>query len=602
MKAIPPDARKSRFRETRPVLLDARSPRGLRPAAKPRARAALVATMLAFAASVLSMRRATAEEQVLFRNVTASSGIDFVHTDGSSGRHHIVETVASGMASFDYDNDGLIDVYLLNGAPLPGTAAGGDAPCNRLYKNLGGFRFRDVTDQAGVGDTGYGLGVAVGDYDADGRPDLYVSNYGPNVFYRNNGDGTFSDVTDKTGTRLADPRKAGAGVCFLDADGDGRLDLYVANYLAFSPDMGVTANWKGLQIYPDPSRFPHWPDNLFRNNGDGTFTDVSEESGVNRHQGRGMGIVAADYDNDGDTDVLVLSDGPPGNSLLKNDGTGKFEDVGLLAGVAFDSAGLAHGAMGTDCGDFDNDGLLDFFVTSYQGQWATLYKNLGDDLFDDVTQQTGAGTASFNHVTWGCALVDVNNDGHKDIFYVRGHLIDNIELLDDTTALAAPPVLLLNQGNGKFVDVSAQAGDAFQTKSVGRGAVFEDFDNDGRLDAVILNSRRPATVLRNESTHSNHWLQIRLVGRRANRDGVGSRVIVTAGDLRQIDEVHSGRGYQGHFGTRLHFGLGRHDRVDRLEIRWLGGGTDMLENLPVDRRLTIEEGGRILADEPGVPR
>jgi len=279
-------------------------------------------------------------------------------------------------------------------------------PRNRLYKNLGGFRFRDVTDTAGVGDTGYGLGVAVGDYDADGRQDLYISNYGPNVFYRNNGDGTFSDV--------------------------------------------------------------------------------SEESRVNRHEGRGMGIVAADYDNDGDTDILVLSDGPPGNSLLKNDGTGKFEDIGLLAGVAFDSAGLAHGSMATDCGDFDNDGLLDFFVTSYQGQWATLYKNLGGDLFDDVTQQTGAGTASFNHVTWGCALVDVNNDGHKDIFYVRGHLIDNIELLDDTTSLAAPPVLLVNQGNGKFVDVSAEAGDAFQTASVGRGAVFDDFDNDGRIDAVIL--------------------------------------------------------------------------------------------------------------------
>ncbi|GAB4142987.1 CRTAC1 family protein [Thermopirellula anaerolimosa] len=557
--------------------------------------------MLFLAASVLSVDPAKAADRVLFRNVTAASGIDFVHTDGSGGRHYIVETVASGTASFDFDNDGLIDVYFLNGAPLPGTVAD-ETPRNRLYKNLGGFRFRDVTNEAGVGDPGYGLGVAVGDYDADGWQDLYVSNYGPNVFYRNNGDGTFSDVTERTGTGLADPQKAGAGVCFLDADGDGRLDLYVANYLAFSPDMNVTASWKGLQIYPDPSRFRHWPDNLFRNNGDGTFTDVSEESGVNRHQGRGMGIVAADYDNDGDTDVLVLSDGPPGNSLLKNDGTGKFEDVGLLAGVAFDSAGLAHGAMGTDCGDFDNDGLLDFFVTSYQGQWATLYKNLGDDLFDDVTQQTGAGTASFNHVTWGCALVDVNNDGFKDIFYVRGHLIDNIELLDDTTALAAPPALLLNQGNGRFIDVSSEAGDAFQTKSVGRGAVFDDFDNDGRVDAIILNSRRPATVLRNESVNSNHWLQIRLVGKRANRDGVGSHVIVTAGDLRQLDEVHAGRGYQGHFGTRLHFGLGSHDRVDRLEIRWLGGGVDVLEDLPVDRRLTIEEGGKILADEPGTAR
>lgn len=527
------------------------------------------------------------EDQVRFRDVTAQSGIDFIHTDGSSGNYFIIETVASGLATFDYDNDGLIDIYFLNGSALPGMKVD-SPPRNRLYKNLGNFRFVDVTDKAGVGDTGYGLAVATADFDNDGDQDIYISNWGPNVFYRNNGDGTFSDVSKETGTAAAFPDKAGAGVAFLDADRDGWLDLFVSNYLRFTTEMDVRAFWKGVRIYPDPSRFAIFPDMLFRNNGNGTFTDISEESGVNRHRGRGMGIVCSDYDNDGDTDIFVNSDGPPGNSLLKNDGQGHFEDIAMFAGVAFDSAGLAHGAMGVDAGDYDNDGLIDFYVTSYQGQLATLYRNIGDDLFDDVTQLTGAGTRSLNQVTWGCTLADFNNDGYKDIFYVCGHLIDNIEQLDDTTSLAAAPVLLLNQGNGKFLDVSEAAG--LTTKSVGRGAAFDDLDNDGLLDVVILNSRRPPTILRNETVTTNRWLQVRLIGRKSNRDGVGSHVIVQAGKLRQIDEVRSGRGYQSHYGMRLHFGLGQNDRVDRLEVRWISGQVDVFENIPANRLITVTEG------------
>ncbi len=530
-----------------------------------------------------------APPEPVLRNVTEQTGIEFCHTDGSSGKHHIVETVASGLATFDYDGDGLIDIYFLNGAPLQGATAE-VPPVNRLYRNLGGFRFVDVTEKAGVGDTGYGLGVAVADYDNDGDPDIYVSNYGPNVMYRNNGDGTFTDVTAETGTAAAHEHKAGAGVCFLDADGDGKLDLYVANYLEFSYQMGITNSWRGIPIYPDPSRFPPWPDILYRNNGDGTFTDISEQAGVNRHQGRGMGIVCADFDNDGDTDVFVNSDGPPGNSLLENDGTGRFEDVAMMAGVAFDSAGLAHGSMGVDCGDYDNDGLLDFYVTSYQRQLATLYHNVGGEFFDDVTQATGAGVRSLNQVTWGCSFVDFDNDGDRDIFYACGHLIDNIELLDDTTSLAAPPVLLVNTGKGTFVDVFPGGGDGLRTKTVARGVAFDDLDNDGRIDVVILNSRRPPTILRNESDTGNHWIQIRLRGVKTNRDGVGARVTVTAGDLTQIDEVHSGRGYQSHYGLRLHFGLGKRDRVDRIRVRWIGGGVDVVENVPADQQIIITEG------------
>lgn len=529
-----------------------------------------------------------AGEPIVLRDAGPQSGIDFKHTDGSTGKLHIMETVASGMATFDYDGDGLIDVYFVNGAPLEGRKET-SPPRNRLYRNLGDFRFVDVTDEAGVGDTGYGLGVAVADYDADGDPDLYLGNFGSNVMYRNNGDGAFTNVARQVGTDLADEHKVGAGVSFLDMDGDGDLDLFVANYLKFSYDMQINNAIRGEPIYPDPSRFPPWPSNLFRNNGDGTFTDVSEQSGVGLHPGRGMGMVCGDYDNDGDTDIFVNNDGDPGNFLFQNDGTGKFEEVGWLSGTAFNFSGLAYGSMGVDCGDYDNDGRLDFFVTSYQRQFATLFRNLGDGLFDDVTQATGAGIGSFNQVTWGCSLVDLDNDGHKDIFYACGHLIDNIDHLDDTTSYRCSPQVLRNRGNGTFENVTAAAGDVARMVSVGRGAAFDDLDNDGRVDVVILNSRRAPTILRNESANGNHWLEIQLRGVKTNRDGVGAHVTVTAGDLVQMDEVHSGRGYQSHFGSRLHFGLGAHQRVDRIEVRWIGGGTDVLEDVAVDRLLTIVE-------------
>jgi hypothetical protein len=531
-----------------------------------------------------------AEGPIVLRSVTGETGIVFRHTDGSSGRLYIMETVASGLATFDYDGDGLIDVYFVNGAPLQGTRSD-TPPRNRLFRNLGEFRFTDVTEEAGVGDTGFGLGVAVGDYDNDGAADLYVSNFGPNVMYRNLGDGTFAEVARQAGTAAGDEQKVGAGTSFLDMDADGDLDLFVANYLAFSYDMEVTHSLRGVPIYPDPSRFPPWPANLFRNNGDGTFTDVGEECNVALSLGRGMGMVCADYDNDGDTDVFVNNDGPPGNFLFRNDGTGVFEEVGTLSGVTYDAAGLAHGSMGVDSGDFDNDGRLDFYVTSYQGQLATLYRNLGDGFFDDVTQRTGAGLGSLNQVTWGCSLVDLDNDGHKDLFFACGHLIDNIDGLDDSTSYRATPVVLRNMGNGRFTNVSASCGDGTRQMSVGRGAAFDDLDNDGRVDVVINNSRRPPTVLRNESETGNHWIQLRLRGVESNRDGVGAHVTVVAGDLRQMDEVHSGRGYQSHFGSRLHFGLGARDRVDRIEVRWVGGGVDVLEDVPADQLLTITEGG-----------
>jgi hypothetical protein len=438
-----------------------------------------------------------------------------------------------------------------------------------------------------VGDTGYGLGVAVGDYDNDGDSDIYVNNYGPNVLYRNNGNGTFTDVTEKAGVDCG--FKMGAGTCFLDMDKDGDLDLYVSNYLDFSYEKHSVNTISGFTVYVGPGFYSPVPDVMYRNNGNGTFTDVSELSGVGKHSGTGMGMVCGDYDDDGDTDIFVAND-MKGNYLFKNDGTGKFEDVGLMAGVAYDLNGEEHGSMGVDCGDYDNDGRLDFHETSYQTQWATLYRNLGDGVFEDVTPVTGAGAGTLPLVTWGNSFVDFDNDGFRDIFIACGHLQDKIELYDDTTTYLTRNIVLMNTGDGKFVNVSETCGDGLKVKLSSRGSGCDDLDNDGDIDVVILNSRREPTILRNDSPSKGHWIQVRLRGTKSNRDGIGARVKVIAGDLTLVDEVHSSRGYQSHFGMRLHFGLGNRKMIDRIEVRWIGTRTDVFKNVTVDRLVTLTEG------------
>jgi enediyne biosynthesis protein E4 len=528
---------------------------------------------------------AGAQGPIQLKDITGATGIDFKHTDGSSGQYYIMETVSAGLALFDYDGDGDEDIYFLNGSVLPG-AQPKVTPGNALYRNDGDWKFTDVTEEAGVGDTGYGLGVAIADYDNDGDPDIYLNNHGPNVLYRNSGNGSFVDVTKDAG--VGNGRKVGAGACFLDMDGDGDLDLYAANYLAFSRDTHakVQASTKGM--YAIPRYYKPVPDTLYRNNGNGTFTDVSTESGINAQAGWGMGIICADYDNDDDTDVFVAND-VWANFLFQNDGKGHFEEVGLMAGVAYDGGGQAQAGMGVDCGDYDNDGTLDFYLTDYQNEQSSLYKNLGDGMFEEVTFVTGAGAGTLNKVTWGNGLVDFDNDGDRDIFVACGHLQDKIEQFDDASTYHQRNILLLNTGEGKFVDVSDECGDGLQVSLSSRGAGFDDLDNDGDIDAVILNSRREPTILRNDSAAKNHWIQIRLQGVKTNRDGVGARVKVVAGGLIQIDEVHSGRAYQSHYGTRLHFGLGTRERIDRVEVRWIGGGVDVVRNPEVDQVLSVTE-------------
>ena len=329
-------------------------------------------------------------------------------------------------------------------------------------------------------------------------------------------------------------------------------------------------------------------DTLYRNNGDGTFTDVSVASGIAAHPGTGMGMVCCDFDQDGDTDIVVGND-VAGNSIFQNDGSGKFDEIGLLSGLAYDVSGRPQGTMGVECGDYDNDGLMDFYVTSYQQDLATLYRNLGDAQFEDVTRLTGAGEGTQVHVTWGCGMVDFDNDGYRDLFVACGHLHDNVEQFDSTTSYLARNLVLRNTGDGRFVDVSARSGDGLSVQLSSRGAAFDDLDNDGDIDVVILNSRREPTLLRNDAPPDQHWIQICLRGVKTNRDGIGTQVKVQAGELSLVDEVHSGRSYQSHYGLRLHFGLGSQPQVDRIEVHWLGGGVDVLQNVPADQVLTIRQ-------------
>lgn len=523
--------------------------------------------------------------RIRFTDVTRETGIQFVHDDGSSGKRYIVETVASGLATWDYDGDGDIDIFFLNGAPLPGHT--GTKPLRpALYRNDGGWKFTDVTESAGLSRTGYGLGVCVGDYDNDGDPDLYLNQFGPNVLYRNNGDGTFTDVTRTAGVAVGD--KVGAGASFLDIDRDGDLDLFVAGYIDFTLAKHRTRLVNGHPAYVGPMIYGPIPSKLFRNDGDGTFTDISRESGIAAHAGTGMGVVCADYDDDGDTDIVVGNDAMA-NFVWRNDGHGHFEEVGLLSGLAYDMHGVGQGTMGVECADYDNDGRLDFQMTSYQKQWAILYRNLGGGLFTDATYASGAGSGSFHRVEWGNGLIDFDNDGDRDLFMACGHLQDNIDKWDDTGRYEVTSLLLENLGRGKFVDVSAQAGSGMQVNRSSRGVAFDDLDNDGDIDVVVLNARREPTLLRNDSPVRHHWARFRLRGTRTNRGGIGARIRVVAGDLSLVDEVHSGRGYQSHFGSDPHFGLGDRTRIARLEVRWLGGGTNVWEGLEVDRILELRE-------------
>jgi hypothetical protein len=531
---------------------------------------------------------------IRFRDATDSSGIRFIHTDGSSGRRYIVETVTCGLGLIDYDGDGFLDILFLNGAPLPGSPKPAQLPTNQLYHNNHDGTFTDVTLPSGVGLPGYAMGCAVADYDNDGHEDVFITNYGKHRLLHNNGDGTFTDVTDRAGLANASlgPNCVGAGCAFLDYDRDGYLDLFVGNYLQFDVNQAQPCQQASVPVYCSPRAYPMAVNRLYHNNGDGTFRDVSDSSGIGRFKGYAMGVVCADFDGDGWPDIYVGNDVME-NFLFHNNKNGTFEEIGLLAGVAYDQYGDPQGTMGANVGDYDGDGRFDIIVTDYQNQVNTLYRNLGSPhgnlQFQDVTVATGAGTGSRPLVKWGCGLVDFDNDGVPELFTAAGHLQDSIERSDDGTTYKQRS-LLLQQRGGRFVEIGKEVGGPMLIPQSSRGAVFGDLNNDGKIDIVVLNARTRPTVLINETPSPNHWALLKLVGTRSNRSAVGAFAQVTAGRRTLVDEVRAGRGYQSAEDLRLHFGLGTNTLIERLEIRWPSGLTETRTNLTADRIILITEG------------
>ncbi|MEW6238232.1 MAG: CRTAC1 family protein [Candidatus Omnitrophota bacterium] len=524
-------------------------------------------------------------QEIVFTDVTDQSGVTFRHYDGSTGRKFVMETTCSGLGLFDYDNDGFLDIYFVNGAILPG-ASETVSPPDVLYRNNGDLTFTDVTEKAGVGDRNYGYGCVAGDYDNDGDLDLYVVNFGPNKLFRNNGGGTFTDVAKQAG--VDDPRQ-GAAAVFFDIDNDGDLDLYVTNYLKVDIEKNQACFHGKIPIYCSRLEFAFEKDILYRNNGDGTFADATKEAGMDVPASTGMSVVTTDYDNDGWQDLFVVNDARP-NYMFHNLGKGKFEEVGLYTGVAYDLNGASQGNMGADFRDYDDDGFIDLISTNYQQQMVAVYRNLGGVLFQDVCLESQVGPPTTPYVTWGVGFYDFNNDGMRDSYIAAGHLQDNIETYDKSTSYENTNFLFIQRGKGVFEDVSDRSGPGLLIRKSSRGCAFGDLDNDGDIDIVVTNARNRADILRNDSKNKNHWIQIRTVGVQSNRDGVGARISVTANGKTRIDDVRAGGSYASMNDPRVHFGLGQAERIDEIKIQWPSGKVDVLKNIAADCILSVTEG------------
>jgi hypothetical protein len=525
-----------------------------------------------------------------FEDATAAAGFRFRHVNGATGRKYMLETLGSGACVFDYDGDGRLDVYFVQGGRLPGLE-GVERPRSALYRNLGGGRFSDVTEAAGAGGPDrYGFGCVAGDVDGDGDRDLYVTHYGPDVLYRNRGDGTFADVSAAAG--VGDPLwSTSAGMA--DADGDSDLDLYVANYVDFALENHLYCgeNRPGYRTVCHPKNYDSQPDVLYRNRGDGTFEDVSARAGVVDRDGKGLGVVWGDYDDDGDQDIYVANDDTP-NFLWRNRGDGTFEEVGGPAGVALSEDGVPQAGMGTDMADYDGDGRLDIIVTNLAEETNELYRNDGGGLFSDRTFVSGIGPASLLFLGFGTFFFDPDHDGDLDLFVANGHIIDNIALYSDTITFEQPMHLYRNLGDGRFAPPAEDWGDPFRGRYVGRGAVPFDFDDDGDEDILMTQNGRPPVLLRRAGPPPAHWVTLTLAGRPPNRDAIGAKVTIEAGGRRQVRYARTALSYLSQGDPRIHFGLGDAASVDRVLVRWPGrrGALEEFSGIAVDRFATLEEG------------
>jgi hypothetical protein len=520
---------------------------------------------------------------------------------GHESKDFLVSTTGGGIALFDYDNDGWLDIFVVNSWGLNGFPKD-EEPTNHLYKNNRDGTFTDVTAKANLVRSGWGQGVCVGDYNDDGFLDLLVTYYGTNVLYRNNGDGTFTDVTRESGLLQAE-NHWNSGAAFLDYDRDGHLDLIVSNYVGYDSGLALydsDPSLVGVQspVLHGPAGLQGSKNILYHNNGDGTFTDVSKAVGIaNSEATYGFTPCVADYDNDGWPDIYVANDSTP-SQLFKNNHNGTFTEVGLLAGVAVDENGGTQGGMGVDAGDYDGDGLLDIVKTNFSDQTPSLYHNRGNGFFTDRTFQAGLSGAT-SSVKWGTAFFDFDNDGLLDLFIVTGGIYP-----PGLSARSPKPkenegkkILYRNQGNGRFEDISEQSGGGLLVRRCSRGAAFGDMFHTGQIDVVINNMNDAPTLLRNQSPSTNSWLLVRLVGTRTNRAAIGSRVIVEAEGRRQIQEVRSGGSFCSQSDLRLHFGLGRAREAMRLTIKWLSGRQEVLEHVPANRLVVIQEGKGIVGQE-----
>jgi enediyne biosynthesis protein E4 len=529
-----------------------------------------------------------------FTNIARAAGLDGTTVyGGASSNKYLLETTGTGVAAIDYDRDGRLDLFFVNGSRLEGFAPG-QAPVNQVYRNKGDGTFEDVTVKTGLGASGWGQGACVGDYDNDGYDDLFVSYWGQNRLYHNRANGTFEDVTRRA--RLVNARtRWGTGCAFLDYDRDGRLDLFVANYIdldlatAPTPDSGL-CRYKGIQVACGPPGLSGGKNALYRNRGDGTFDDVSEKAGITRARGTyGLGVSTLDFDNDGWVDLYVANDSNP-SALYRNNHDGTFTDAGVTSGCAYSQDGKPQAGMGVAVGDYDRNGTMDIFKTNFAGDTSTLYANAGDGLCEDRTFAAGIGVNT-RWLGWGTGWIDLDNDGWLDLFLTNGHVYPEVVQLKTEAGYQQRKVVYRNLGNGRFSDLSERLGEPITVPKAGRGSAFADFDNDGHVDVAISNVNDRPDLYRLNDTSGHHWTTLTLVGTTSNRNAIGARVRCMTGTVTQWQEVRGGGSYLSQNDLRVHFGVGTATRIDRIDVRWPNGLEETWEHLPVDTFHVLKEGG-----------